>query len=45
MSARLKRKYKTRKKRGGIRKHRFAACAKHCGGNRRCMAACLKRRA
>ncbi len=43
MLAKLKRRYKSRKKKGGIRKHRFAACAKRCRGNRGCMSACLKR--
>jgi hypothetical protein len=44
MATKLKRKkHHTRKKRGGIHRHKFAACAKKCHGNRSCMSACLKR--
>jgi len=45
MFAKLKRRYKNRKKKGGIRKHRFIMCTRRCGGDRSCMSACLKRHA
>lgn len=42
MATKLKRKHSRRKK-GGIRRHKFAMCAKRCHGNRNCMSTCLKR--
>jgi len=44
MTTKLKRKHAGRKK-GGIRKHKFAMCAKRCKGSRNyrgCMSTCLK---
>jgi hypothetical protein len=43
MSTKLK-KHAKKRKHGGIHKHKFAMCAKHCRGNRNCMSACLKKR-
>jgi hypothetical protein len=44
MATKLKRKHHgRRRKRGGIRRHKFAMCAKRCHGNRNCMSACLRK--
>jgi hypothetical protein len=43
MAASLKKK--TKRKKGGIRKYKFAMCARKCRGNRNyrnCMSACLR---
>ncbi|MFZ8809645.1 MAG: hypothetical protein ACO2PN_16270 [Pyrobaculum sp.] len=43
MSTKLKRKQVRKRKRGGIRRHKFAMCAKKCRGNKNCMSTCLKK--
>jgi len=43
MPIKLKRKQARKRKRGGIRNHKFAMCAKKCRGDRNCMSACLKK--
>jgi hypothetical protein len=42
MASKLKKRHARKRKKGGIRRHKFAMCAKKCRGNRDCMSTCLR---